>query len=464
MYRLAVFLLSIVVLSIQATFASTGAIDTSATNKAKVCYDTTCTSPAPSSINFELEQEPSIVIDSVTGISGKVWGNSLGWITLNPTGAGVTFSNTTSGLLTGKAWSQVSGWINFAPTGQSVTINPSTGEFLGWAWTGGPYGGWIRFDCADSATCVKTTWRASVPPPPPVDVGPVLIDVCSNIEGIQTVIPSGYSINIQGQCVRLVDVCPNIAGEQTILPRGYQYDSIGACVPEAIDYCPNIVGVQRSIPTGMIIAINGDCVLSQKDVCPEDSGIQTSTAQCSIPVDDMCLNLSGIQERAPDGYAIVEGLCYQSVFDYCPNIDGIQTGIPNGFTVTSNGDCAPLAKDFCANLSGTQEGIPVGFRQEGKNCFFTPFEEDFAKNTKDGMRVIALPFIPSIAWVVSDNAVIKQGAKTVDIVLGTDLTTVPYVVDLVSVGVVTVSAALLLLFVVLLLRLLYRKLRASSPL
>jgi hypothetical protein len=62
--------------------------------------------------------------------------------------------------MSGYAWSGVSGYINFAPTSYGVTIN-SSGELNGYAWTGGPSGGWIKFDCTggSTSTCVKTDWR-----------------------------------------------------------------------------------------------------------------------------------------------------------------------------------------------------------------------------------------------------------------------------------------------------------------
>ena len=53
--------------------AETGEIDTSVLNQAKVCHNVACDDFGI--INFELSSEPSIVIDSNNGITGKVWGN-----------------------------------------------------------------------------------------------------------------------------------------------------------------------------------------------------------------------------------------------------------------------------------------------------------------------------------------------------------------------------------------------------
>jgi hypothetical protein len=206
-----------------------GVIDTSATNQAKVCHNVACDDFGI--INFELASEPSIIIDSNNGITGKVWGNELGWITMNPTGEGVIFANTETGELTGKAWSQVSGWINFAPTGEGVTINPDTGEFEGYAWTGGAYGGWIKFDCSDPSTCVKSTW------------------VIGDDDG------GG------GSCTK------NCGGPvDPVCPPGW-FLLGGACVhtDPPYDYCPNIDLVQTSVPIGMYVNSDGQCAVISVD-------------------------------------------------------------------------------------------------------------------------------------------------------------------------------------------------------
>ena len=190
--------------------AETGEIDTSVLNQAKVCHNVACDDFGI--INFELSSEPSIVIDSNNGITGKVWGNELGWITMNPTGAGVIFANTETGELTGKAWSQVSGWINFAPTGEGVTINPDTGEFEGYAWSGGAYGGWIKFDCSDPSTCVKSTWIIDD------GGGGGCVKNCEPVE-----CPEGF-VRIGDQCLHVDppgDICSNIPGFQIEPPLGY---------------------------------------------------------------------------------------------------------------------------------------------------------------------------------------------------------------------------------------------------
>jgi hypothetical protein len=144
--------------SFAATITSIGSIDTSAENKAKVCKDVTCTNPTPGIIDFEISGNSPIKIDSNNGISGKAWGNELGWIIFNPSNGGVFFADSNTGLLKGTAQSENSDIINFSVTGQKVIIDLNTGEWNGWAWVSGQYGGWVKFDC-ENASCVKTTWR-----------------------------------------------------------------------------------------------------------------------------------------------------------------------------------------------------------------------------------------------------------------------------------------------------------------
>lgn len=158
-----------------------GSIDMSVENKVKVCKDVACAKPEI--IDFRISDGYTIIIDKEKGISGKAWGGELGWITFSPRflprlgeaggeagnypDGGVFFADpprlasgeagSKTGLLKGTAWSENSGAINFSVTGQKVVIDPKTGEWKGWAWASGPYGGWVKFDCKDKS-CVHTIW------------------------------------------------------------------------------------------------------------------------------------------------------------------------------------------------------------------------------------------------------------------------------------------------------------------
>jgi len=135
-----------------------GHIDMSAENKAKVCKDPTCTNPKPGFIDFEVSNKEPFTINNENEISGKIFGNELGWIVFNPPQGGVYLTDTNTGLLQGIALSETSGEINFSATGQKVVINPTTRELEGYAWASGPYGGWIKFDC-QNGSCVRIKWE-----------------------------------------------------------------------------------------------------------------------------------------------------------------------------------------------------------------------------------------------------------------------------------------------------------------
>src|SRR5687768_5634668 len=50
------------------------------------------------------------------------------------------------------------------------------------------------------------------------------------------------------------DVCPNIEGMQTTVPTGLVKDAHGNCVQptQQTDVCPNIEGMQTTVPTGLV--------------------------------------------------------------------------------------------------------------------------------------------------------------------------------------------------------------------
>src|SRR5687768_2525761 len=62
-----------------------------------------------------------------------------------------------------------------------------------------------------------------------VYVGPP--DACPNIDGYQTTVPSGMSVDGDGNCYTPppppVDMCNNISGTQETVPAGYYQDASG---------------------------------------------------------------------------------------------------------------------------------------------------------------------------------------------------------------------------------------------
>ncbi len=131
----------------------------------KLCKDETCSSYG--NINWKPTinaSTPGALAVTITdsGLSGNIWGDEIGWVNLTPTGGGVTIDPVT-GVLGGTAYSSVGGWINFSPTGGGVTLvdNGSGSNFNGWAYVSGVSGGWMRFDCTNAPTCIKTDWRTT---------------------------------------------------------------------------------------------------------------------------------------------------------------------------------------------------------------------------------------------------------------------------------------------------------------
>jgi hypothetical protein len=135
--------------SIDATFKAT-----------RICHDAACATYGNlnwrPTLNGSTSGAVAVVITD-SGLTGHLWGDEIGWVKLAPTGAGVSL-NPTTGALTGYAFANTGGWIKFNPTGGGVTID-SQGQFSGSAWVSGLRGGWVKFDCAQATTCVKTDWR-----------------------------------------------------------------------------------------------------------------------------------------------------------------------------------------------------------------------------------------------------------------------------------------------------------------
>lgn len=109
-----------------------------------------------------------------SGLTGYIWGDALGWVSLNCSNtascAGSSFgvANDAEGNLSGYAWGEITGWMSFScanPETDNCSMNDdarviigSDGEFSGYAWT--ENFGWVEFNCgAGSGSCVKTDWR-----------------------------------------------------------------------------------------------------------------------------------------------------------------------------------------------------------------------------------------------------------------------------------------------------------------
>jgi hypothetical protein len=216
-------------------------------------------------INWNPTNGGATVGDST--LTGNIWGETTGWINLNPSNAGVT--NTCSGILGGYAWGQNTGWINFAPTNATgpnqPKINTTTGAITGTVWSQNY--GWIQLSSPDGTNSgLVTSWHGC-------SSGGGGGDVCTNIPGTQTSVPPGYVLSDGGRCVipggggGSRDLCLNITGVQPTVPNGYYKvpadpDVPGNCylpTSGSTDVCPNIPGNQATVPIGLTLH-NGQCI------------------------------------------------------------------------------------------------------------------------------------------------------------------------------------------------------------
>lgn len=128
-----------------------------------------------------------------------------------------------------------------------------------------------------------------------------VVDVCSNLDGVQEQVPDGYESLLAGQCTPIV--------------------------PDPVDVCVNLDGIQTVVPTGYVAAAESQCLVVTPD-----------------PV-DVCTNLTGLQESIPSGYEMIDGVCTlvpEPIVDQCTNLDGIQATVPAGMTRSEAGVCTTI--------------------------------------------------------------------------------------------------------------------------
>jgi hypothetical protein len=99
-------------------------------------------------INFSANNDVTVTDSALTG---NIWSQTYGWISLNPTSQ-YNVINDGNGNLSGYAWGQNVGWINF-----SGAIINSSGKFTGTIGDPTTTAGRISFDCASCD--VETDWR-----------------------------------------------------------------------------------------------------------------------------------------------------------------------------------------------------------------------------------------------------------------------------------------------------------------
>ncbi|OGH16640.1 MAG: hypothetical protein A3C30_04400 [Candidatus Levybacteria bacterium RIFCSPHIGHO2_02_FULL_40_18] len=129
-----------------------------------------------------------------------------------------------------------------------------------------------------------------------VKVKKVCPDACTNIEGLQATVPSGYTAN-NGICTP-IDVCTNLDGSQSSVPEGYSEEN-GVCAQNVIDLCLNIEGTQASLPDGYHFEEEGNCVedvVEQEEPTPtpqEEENNECGEGQVFDPGLQICIDCDG---------------------------------------------------------------------------------------------------------------------------------------------------------------------------
>lgn len=241
-------------------------------------------------INFGPLSNATITVTD-TQITGNAWGETVGWINMQPTTAGV--KNTCDGELSGNAWGENTGWINFSPTYGGVTIDTNTGEFSGHAWSQNY--GWIKFDCSDTNSCVTTTW-AGCP-----------IDVCPNLPGDQTVVPPDYEL-VGGQCVKKEPPCTDCGtgSQSAVCTLNTNNVIVGPGQGIKLNWTTNITTGNYTLATVAGQVIGNPDITNTLDVSPI-TGTTTFNAYFS------------------GNFVTGVAACNTTVYyDHCPLVDGLQ--------------------------------------------------------------------------------------------------------------------------------------------
>lgn len=166
--------------------------------------------------------------------------------------------------------------------------------------------GYVRLQTSDGVEIDKVGWGVSTPTLNLVSKAPagsvlrrksvnadILQDTDVNSDDFEVVLPrESYQI---GFVYEVRDVCANLDGIQSILPSGYVVDGAD-CVLPATDLCPNLEGLQAILPVGMR-KDGAECVISQlviSEILPNASGSDTGGEFVEIyNPNDVEINLSG---------------------------------------------------------------------------------------------------------------------------------------------------------------------------
>lgn len=128
----------------------------------------------------------------------------------------------------------------------------------------------------------------------------LVVDICKNIEGIQSTAPTGMFIDNSGNCftpsvaqVTVTDVCKNIEGNQTTAPSGMFLDNLGNCfTPTTVTYTSSVPETKKVEPlvvnfsteekkSHLYISSNKDLDLTKTQFIKVKDGCVTERDNCS---------------------------------------------------------------------------------------------------------------------------------------------------------------------------------------
>ncbi len=108
-----------------------------------------------------------------------------------------------------------------------------------------------------------------------------VVDLCGTIDGIQETMPVDYDFDEAGNCEPIsLDLCANIVRIQLTVPPGSMQHE-GQCLDELQDICTNISGFQSDVPSNHRITEVGICKL----LSPKSHLLITEVLPNSIGVD-----------------------------------------------------------------------------------------------------------------------------------------------------------------------------------
>lgn len=327
-------------------------------------------------------------------IEGNIWGESLGWVNLQPSDGGV--SNTRTGQVSGNAWGATAGWVDFS----GVSINPFNGQFSGTAVSQNR--GEISFECPGSS-CVITTWR----PLGCTDPEAENYDSTATVEdGSCTYVPVGCT---DPEAENYDPIAEEDDGSCVFPEGGGGNDPVvsGCTDPEAENY--NINAEED----------DGSCVFCEGLECVDiygctnplaenyDPNAALDNGQCALPGGDGCTNPAAENydpdatiddgscdfEDSEDGEIII-GCTNPLALNYNPNTTDSD---PNSclFGVPATGCTNPLASNYNPNAQTDNGGCVL------ENDNGTDFGEGDSNDNNDSSENDSNPISDFVDDVVS---------------------------------------------------------------